>query len=88
MRLKDQITIVVTRLRCSSGLFKSCGRTAKKGYDGRFSATSANTKHADRASLNDGKYRVGTRMPDTSSVLLHECSAVRSLNICIDELSA
>ena len=72
MRLKDQITIVVTRLRCSWGMFKSCGRMAKtvKGYDRRFSITSGNTKHADRASLNDGKYRVGTRMADISSVLL------------------
>jgi hypothetical protein len=69
VRLKDQITIVVTRLRCSWGMFKSCGRMAKtvKGYDRRFSITST---HSKRASLKDGKYRVGTRMADISSVLL------------------
>jgi hypothetical protein len=38
-----------------------------KGYDRRFSITST---HPKRASLKDGKYRVGTRMADISSVLL------------------
>jgi hypothetical protein len=88
VRLKDQITIVVTRCAAPRACSKVAVGRRRKAMMGGFRQHLPTPNMRIARLLNDGKYRVGTRMVDTSSVLLHECSAVRSLNICIDELSA